>query len=239
MPSTISLFGDVSPTMTLLGDGIKAVLDDYVATNRILVFQRDLPINKNFSKAIWQIVITPALVVTQFMHTAWNSTSKAGANSGAVGQSVTFATNLQITLRSFKSLQSEFDQLVISQGMLSHILGWVRPLSLNTIDENVVNAFIHWQAFSARSFQSVAASVSLRGNVVWNTLQGNICIPNHYNKNDIVSKLLVFSNVGSVLGITSDDFAFGAGNGLGIHGQVGDYYKVWDGGTTAASIFLK
>lgn len=248
MPSTILDAGSCSPTMAAVGDAIKAaflamggitVLDDYVATNRVLVFQRDLALSKTYSLAIWQVVITPALVITQFMHTAWNSTTKVGTNSGTVGQSVTFNTNNPLNFKTFKSTTAEFDFLIVSQLLNSHILGWMRPATLNTIDENLIAAFLYWNAFASRTFRSLATGVSLLGNTTWNTLQGNICVPNHYNKNDITSKLLIFADTKSVHSITSDDIAYGAGNGLGLFAQVGDWYKVWDGGTASSSIFLK
>lgn len=88
-------------------------------------------------------------------------------------------------------------------------------------------------------FRGVGAAASLLGETQWAVIHGNISLTNHYNKNDIIPRLIIYSSGKSVLGITSDDIALGAGNGLGLFATVGDWIRVWNGGASYSSIFLK
>ncbi|BAY34181.1 hypothetical protein NIES2107_60860 [Nostoc carneum NIES-2107] len=251
MTSTVTALSDVSPvTQTSLADAIKAAwvstlgytaIDDYtVSTTRNLVFQKSLGLGKTYDNVYFQISVTSGLVVSQTLHTGWNASTHVGTNSGSTGIGITFVNTSPVSMKTFRNNSGEFDFLVVYQNLTSHILGWVRPATLNNVDENFYCAFLEFGAFqNPPTLRSVGSSASLLGTTVWDVLTCNIPLTNHYNKNDIIPRLIVYGNAKSVLGITSDDIAFGAGNGLGLFATVGDWIKVYNGGSTYSSIFLK
>ncbi|BAY94789.1 hypothetical protein [Tolypothrix sp. PCC 7601] len=251
MVSTVTALTDVSPvTQTSLTDAIKAAwvstlgytaIDDYtVSTTRNLVFQKSLGLGKTYDNVYFQISVTSGLIISQIFHTGWNASTHVGTNSGSAGVQVTFVNTSPVSMKTFRSNSGEFDFLVVYQNLTSHILGWFRPATLNNVDENFYCTFLHWQNFfNSMLFRGVGAAASLLGETQWAVIHGNISLTNHYNKNDIIPRLIIYSSGKSVLGITSDDIALGAGNGLGLFATVGDWIKVWNGGASYSSIFLK
>lgn len=235
-------------TQSGLGDGIKSAfvdllsytaVDDYTASNiRNLVFTHVSDASKTYGLVFWRITISTAFAVSQSFGTAYNSGTKALANTGSIGASITFAATSPISFKAIHDPDNEIDWVVVYQGQSSLILGWINPITTNEVDKNFYCTYVHPFSMTTRTWRGVGTSASLRGVTSWNTWGGDIATINHVSKYDLFPRFALY-DVGGAFGITSDKLAFGAGNGIGLFASVDDYQKVWNGGSTNSSWYVK
>lgn len=243
---------DASPvTQTSFADNFKycwvtllgyTVVDDYTASSiRNLVFQHVTTAGKTYGGIYFRFQITSALAISETFGTAYDATTKVLTNAGTVGISVTFVNTAPISFKAIRSGRTprELDYVIAYQGLTSYIGGWKYPSNPNNVDENFASNYYHWLAYGNRTLRSIGTAGTLFNASSFSIWGGNMCLANHYSKNDLASQFLIYIDAKSAVGLTSDDFALGAGNGLNLFGKVGDYFKISDGGNSQSSIFLK
>jgi hypothetical protein len=223
-----------SLTTAILGDSIRAAFancgystpyDDYTASGtRNLVYEQVFDSSKAFGKVYVRITITSTLVVQQTICTAWNTSTKAATLASSASSSVTFSASQAITFRS--CILNDAKLVLMYQGTLSKFLGWMKPATLNEIDENSFCGACQFQSSTTNVLFLTGATPYGSGGSASQLSITTIALTlaNHYNKRDLVPGLLITSAAGrGVYGITSTDFALAAVSGLAVNELVGDY----------------
>lgn len=133
--TSVTLTAPIS--QSVLTDQIKTLLaalgfvlvEDYIATDRLLVFSIAFDAAKTFGTIFLRVRITAALSITQSIGTGWNTTTKAIANESPVSQAVGLSSTLTLELVSY-SRGNEIKLIQLSQGTTTTpFLGTFRPES--------------------------------------------------------------------------------------------------------------
>jgi hypothetical protein len=245
----------LSPTITVanLGDAIKSaftamgytssnVIDDYILSgNRTIVYEKIFDVNKIFGRIQWRIQISSSLSVTQVLQTGWNTGTKAITNGGTSSSSVTFSASAGIAIKSFQSDIAEHDLVILSQGSLQSFLGWIKPASLNQIDENAYPAALQFTAVNSRGLLSAGLTPygTSGTNIAFSFADISITSTNHYNQRDSVQNVPIVSQAGKgIYGTLSNDWLLSAGTGLALFEQAGNWSLI-NPITASSSVFLK
>lgn len=225
MPVTkTSTFLQSSFTQASLIDQIKTDLialgfsfvEDYAATDRLIVFSFVYDAAKVFGTLFLRIRITASLGVLQTIGTAWNTTTKALANESTTPGSIAFVSTSPLELVSY-SKNPGVKILQLSQGLTTTVfLGLFRPESKPAW----WNEDTHPYAFSpnanawsilytstlnpfANASNSIAFSTNLSGTNAFTS------------KRDVVAGLtLVNASSNGISGKTSTDIGIAASTGL-------------------------
>ena len=249
MPATINNF-TIAATLTQASiyAGIKSVFSslgytayaEYISSGTLFVVYQKVFNSKTFGNIFLRIGVTTGLAISQTIGTAVDTATNTVANASPTIISNAFTAATPIDIRSFKSQASEYDLIHIRQGGSPYIiLGWLKPSVLNNIDENSYTA--------ALMFASVSNSVSLLGtalnpysNANYSAYSnGYLTYANHYGLRDLFPNMPILTSTGrGIFGLTSDDFAIGAGSGLGTLESVGGRQCIINRGNSDSSIFL-
>lgn len=233
------------------GDAIKAAFtamgypstpyDDYTLSGtRNLVYEKIFDSSKAFGRIYIRIQITSTLGVSQTIQTAWNTSTKIGTNVSTSNTSVAFSASQAVNIRTYQQASGEWDLLLLYQGSVSSLLGWLRPATINNIDENSFCAELQFQSVTTKKLLACASTVYGNGstNNTISITDVNIKSINHYFQRDVSPGFLLTYDSGGVFGSTSSDIGLSGSNGQGLLEGVGDYQIIMPS-SSASSVIIR
>jgi hypothetical protein len=196
--------------------GYNTPVDNYTSgTDRILVYSFVVDSTKTFGTVYYRVRITSALSVFVQLYTAWNTTTKVGANASGEFNPITLTTTSTISFDALNG-SSEYKFVVITQSTTSIILGVIAPANKPTWFD--LNTFPYGFMFSNSSINTlIGCGLNPYSNVSYSTSLNNslLALANtQTNARDILTGVMLFSaSTRGIGGRTSDDVVSASASG--------------------------
>ncbi|WP_017652300.1 hypothetical protein [Fortiea contorta] len=204
-----------------------------------VVYRRIFDATKQYSRVFCRIGVTSISAISQAIGSDFDIATNTLVNASTTITSGTPVAATPIDLRAFKSQSGEYDLVHVRQGTTPFImLGWLRPATLNNIDEIAYTAALMFN--NANGTGLIGTALNPYSNLNFSAfVHVNLAGTNHFGLRDVIPNLVILNNgYKSIFGLTSDDFAIGAGNGLNILESVGNRQMIISRGVTESSVFL-